>query len=65
MIEEQLLQRKHEQYQLSVEEYKAFRRDGYLLLRGLVTRDEVRELAQYTEDMMAGRRTLPRCSAAR
>ena len=50
MIEEQLLQRKHEQYQLSVEEYKAFRRDGYLLLRGLVTRDEARELAQYTEE---------------
>ena len=59
MIEEQLLQRKHEQYQLSVEEYKAFRRDGYLLLRGLVTRDEARELAQYTEELMAGRKTLP------
>ena len=59
MIDEQLLQRKHEQYQLSVEEYKAFRRDGYLLLRGLVGPDEVQELAQYTEDMMAGHKTLP------
>ena len=59
MIEENLLQRKHAQYQVSVNEYRAFRRDGYLVARGLVAPDEVLELAQYTEDLMAGRFTLP------
>ncbi|MCY4018485.1 MAG: phytanoyl-CoA dioxygenase family protein [Chloroflexi bacterium] len=59
MIEEQSLQRLHQPYQVSVDEYKAFRRDGYLVLRGLVAPDEVRQLAAYTEDLMAGRATLP------
>ena len=59
MIPEALLQRKQEQYRVTVEEYKAFRRDGYLVVPGLVAPEEVRDLAQYTEDLMAGNRTLP------
>ena len=59
MIEENLLQRKHAQYQVSVDEYKSFRQDGYLVVRGLVAPEEVRGLAQYTGDLMAGRFTLP------
>lgn len=59
MIEEQLLRRVHQPYRVSVDEYKSFRRDGYLVVRGLVAPDEVRELAAYTEDLMAGRAILP------
>ncbi len=51
--------RAHEPYQVQVDEYKAFRRDGYLVIRGLVAPEEVAELAQYTDDLMAGRATLP------
>ena len=59
MIANQPLERTHEPYQVSVEEYKAYRRDGFLAVRGLVARDEVQELAQFTADMMAGKRRLP------
>jgi len=51
--------RTHEPYQVRVEEYKTFRRDGYLVVRGLVAPDEARELADFTDDMMAGRRVMP------
>jgi len=53
------LQRSHEQFQVRVEDYKAFRRDGFLHIKGLVAPDEVAELAAFTEDMMAGRRSIP------
>ncbi len=52
------LNRTHEQHQVRVVDYKAFRRDGYLHVRGLVASDEVAELAQFTDDMMVGRRTI-------
>ena len=51
--------RSHDTYPVSVEQYKAFRRDGFLHVPGLVTPAEVAELAQFTEDLMAGRETLP------
>ncbi len=40
---------------LSVEEYRKFRRDGFLIVRGLVAPHEVAELRQHTEDLMQGR----------
>ena len=43
------------QYRLSVEEYKTFRRQGFLVVRGLVSPDEVAELRRHTEDLMQGR----------
>ena len=46
-------------YQVSVEEYRAFRRDGYLIVRGLVLPEHVAELLAHTEDVMYGRVALP------
>ncbi|MDE2910246.1 MAG: phytanoyl-CoA dioxygenase family protein [Chloroflexota bacterium] len=51
--------RAHEPYQVRVDEYKSFRRDGYLVVRGLVAPAEAREWAEFTDDMMAGRRAMP------
>ena len=59
MVLAEPLRRTHEQYQVTVEDYKAFRRDGYLVVRALVAPEEVQDLAQHTEDLMAGRDTLP------
>lgn len=42
-------------YTVSVEEYKTFKRQGFLVVRGLVPPDEVAELRQHTEDLMQGR----------
>ena len=51
--------RSQEIYQVRVEEYKAFRRDGYLHVPKLVDPAEVTELARFTDDMIAGKATLP------
>ena len=59
MLAEMSLLRQHEPYRVSVDEYRAFRRDGYLIVRGLVEADEVADLAHYTEELMAGERSLP------
>ncbi len=42
-------------YRVSAEEYRAFRRDGFLVVRGLVSAEEIAELRQHTEDLMQGR----------
>ncbi len=42
-------------YQVSVEEYMTFRRQGFLVVRGLVSPDEIGELRSHTEDLMQGR----------
>ncbi len=44
-----------ERYVVSVEEYVAFRREGFLIVRGLVSQDEVNDLKLHTEDLMQGR----------
>ncbi|HEV2528778.1 MAG TPA: phytanoyl-CoA dioxygenase family protein [Thermomicrobiales bacterium] len=44
-----------EPYRVSVAEYTAFRRDGFLVVRGLLSADEVVELRRHTEDLMQGR----------
>ena len=59
MVLAEPLGRTLQQYRVTVEEYKAFRRDGFLHIRGLVSPDEVAEWAQFTDDMIAGRRTIP------
>jgi len=46
---------KHEKYQVSVEEYITFRRQGFLVVKGLVSPEDVTELREHTEDLMAGR----------
>lgn len=44
-----------DRYRVSVEEYRAFRRDGFLVVRGLVPDKDIEELRRHTEDLMQGR----------
>jgi phytanoyl-CoA hydroxylase len=46
--------RLHEPYRVSVAEYRAFRDYGFLVVRGLVSPEEIAELRQHTEDLMQG-----------
>jgi phytanoyl-CoA hydroxylase len=41
-------------YEVSVQEYARFRRDGFLVVKNLVSPEEVAELRQHTEDLMQG-----------
>ena len=51
-----------ERYQMSVAEYKSFREQGFLVVRGLVSPQEIEELRVHTEELMQGR--LPEQSKA-
>lgn len=42
-------------YKVSVEEYKSFREMGFLVVRGLLSPEEVAELREHTEQLMEGR----------
>ncbi len=44
-----------DRYRVSVEEYIKFKRDGFLVVRNLVSPAEVAELRRHTEDLMQGR----------
>lgn len=44
-----------EPLRVSAEQYRAFRRDGFLIVRGVINAGEVAELRQHTEDLMQGR----------
>jgi len=44
-----------DRYRVSVEEYRTFRRQGFLAVRGLVSPEDIAELRQHTEDLMQGR----------
>jgi phytanoyl-CoA hydroxylase len=44
-----------DRYRVSVEEYVRFRRDGFLVVKNLVSQEEVAELRQHTDDMMLGK----------
>jgi phytanoyl-CoA hydroxylase len=44
-----------DRYVVSVEEYRLFRQQGFLSVRGLVSPAEIAELEQHTDDMMQGR----------
>ncbi len=46
---------RYERYAVSVEEYSTFRRQGFLVVRGLVPAEDIAELRQHTEDLMQGR----------
>lgn len=48
-----------EPYKVSVEEYRSFRRDGYLVVRGLVRKQDVDAMLEHTADLMYGRIELP------
>ncbi|MGH7142876.1 MAG: phytanoyl-CoA dioxygenase family protein [Planctomycetota bacterium] len=44
-----------DRYLVSVEEYAAFRRNGFLVVKNLVPPEQIAELRQHTEDLMQGR----------
>jgi len=44
-----------ERYRVLVDEYVRFRRDGFLIVRGLVSDEDVAELRRHTEDLMQGK----------
>src|SRR5687768_2060922 len=44
-----------DRYRVSVDEYRTFRQQGFLVVRGLVAPEEIAELRQHTEDLMQGR----------
>jgi phytanoyl-CoA hydroxylase len=44
-----------DRYRLSVDDYKSFRRDGFLVVRGLVPAGDVDEMGAHTEELMYGR----------
>jgi ectoine hydroxylase-related dioxygenase (phytanoyl-CoA dioxygenase family) len=44
-----------DRYRVTVEQYRAFRRDGFLVVPQLVSADDVDELRRHTEDLMQGR----------
>jgi ectoine hydroxylase-related dioxygenase (phytanoyl-CoA dioxygenase family) len=49
------LTRERAPYRVSVAEYRAFREQGFLVVKGLVAPEEVAELRQHTDDLMQGR----------
>ncbi len=49
----------YERYRVSVEEYVTFHRQGFLIVRGLVPRDDVAELVAHSEDLIYGRIDVP------
>lgn len=46
---------RYPRYPVTVAQYAAFRRDGYLVVRDLVPPQDIEELRQHTADLMAGR----------
>lgn len=44
-----------EPYRVSVEEYRSFRRDGFLIARGVVLPEHVAELSRHCDDLLSGR----------
>src|SRR5437867_3431047 len=53
------LSRAYERYRVSVDEYVAFHRDGFLIVRGLVPTDDVSELAEHVMDVVRGAIDVP------
>jgi phytanoyl-CoA hydroxylase len=45
----------HERYRVSVQEYVTFREQGFLIVRGLASQDDVRALVEHTDDLIHGR----------
>jgi phytanoyl-CoA hydroxylase len=48
-----------ERYRVSVEEYVRFHEQGFLVVKGLLTAEEIEELKRHSEDLMFGRVDVP------
>jgi phytanoyl-CoA hydroxylase len=46
---------RYKRYGVSVHEYSTFRKQGFLVVRGLVPPEDIAELRQHTEDLMQGK----------
>jgi chlorinating enzyme len=57
--------RTYEPYPVSVEEYRRFRDDGFLVVKGLVPLEDVQEMNQYMDDLLEGRITVDGALAMR
>lgn len=55
LVEAEAIEQRTDRYLVSIEEYIKFRRDGFLVVRNLVSPAEIAELRQHTEDLMQGR----------
>jgi phytanoyl-CoA hydroxylase len=55
---EEVPTRTYEKYRVSVEQYRTFREQGFLKIKGLLTPEDVQDMNDYMDDMLAGRRTL-------
>jgi len=44
-----------QRYPVTIAQYRAFRRDGFLVMRNVVSEDEIAMLREHTEDLMQGR----------
>ena len=49
------LSQRTDRYQVKVEDYIRFRRDGFVVVRGLVPENDVQELRRHTDELMQGR----------
>jgi hypothetical protein len=49
----------YDTYRVSVAEYVAFHAQGFLIVRGLVPEEDVREMVQHSDDLMHGRIEVP------
>ena len=48
----------YEKYRVSVDQYRLFREQGFLVIKDLLPPADVREMNEYMDDMLAGRKTL-------
>jgi len=48
-----------DRYRVSVEQYVTFRREGYLIVRGLLPPEDVAAFVRHTDDALAGREPVP------
>lgn len=53
------LARPYERYRVSIEAYVTFHRQGFLIVRGLVPPEDVRELVRHSEELMHGEIAVP------
>ncbi|MBS0633629.1 MAG: phytanoyl-CoA dioxygenase family protein [Verrucomicrobia bacterium] len=47
--------RTYERYKVSIDQYRAYRKNGYVVIPGLIPPEDIKELIDHTEDLMQGR----------
>ncbi|GHO55547.1 phytanoyl-CoA dioxygenase family protein [Ktedonobacter robiniae] len=51
--------KQYETYRVSVQEYVTFREQGFLVVKGLVPQDDVQEMLEHLDNLLAGREQIP------